>query len=378
MKLKYIRSIPGIQIHYAEPDYCIASRGLTIVHSEDGGINWREFCRLPTAPLRALLHMWPLYRRLVRGGIHIIQPFDQTSRDRWVAIAGDSLFLLKESGQRVQPLWELPHGRRLLTRSACIVDGALFIADYWANPTRSNVYIYRIGLMEAANSGGTGQAERFYGFPSGSARHVHVIQHDPYSGKLWVSTGDQDAECRVIQLDPSTGETTLVGEGEQQWRTISFAFRADAVYWGTDNHLGRNYLLRYDRNTKQIEQLGTVVGPVYYHANLKDAIVFGTSAEKGEGEQDGFGRIYGVPVTPKNTLEANRWDVHELLALPKDRWHPTYFGYGTIDIAQVERATETAPAGEDTLTNRFWITPKGFRGDLYCWLVEVEGLTLEK
>lgn len=44
----------------------------------------------------------------------------------------------------------------------------------------------------------------------------------------------------------------------------------------------------------QIEQLGAVVGPVYYHANLKDAIVFGTSVEKGEGEQDGFGWIYGV------------------------------------------------------------------------------------
>lgn len=77
-----------------------------------------------------------------------------------------------------------------------------------------------IGLMEAAIFGGTGQvkSERFYGFPSRSA------QHDPYSGKLWVSTGDQDAECRVIQLDPDTGETTLVRGEISSGERLAFPF----------------------------------------------------------------------------------------------------------------------------------------------------------
>ena len=40
--------------------------------------------------------------------------------------------------------------------------------------------------------------------------------------------------------------------------------------------------------------VGDVVGPVYYNICLDDFIVFGTTIEKGEGDQDGYGRLYAI------------------------------------------------------------------------------------
>ena len=141
------------------------------------------------------------------------------------------------------------------------------------------------------------------------------------------------------------------------WRTVSFAFRPDAVYWGTDNHLGENQIWRYDRRQKSIKAVADVIGPVYYNTNLNDYIVFGATVEKGEGQQDGFGRLYAL------TIHENPEQIRvtELLRKRKDRMHPRYFGYGVFEFAEGNLSG-----------NRFWITPKGFSGPEESLLCEID------
>lgn len=266
MKLNYLRSIPGIQVHYADTKHCIASRGLNIVRSDDQGDNWREVWRLPSTPIQAALQRIGLYQRLVRGGINTIIPFEAQTLDRWVAISGGKLYLLQQGNRLAEPFWSIPRGRRPLRRGMSAIGNEIFIGEYFSNSERDSVHIYRLTFgddkKETTNSVAV---ESIYSFPPKSIRHVHTVDPDPHSGKLWVSTGDEDAECMIIVLDPQTGLTQTIGQGGQKWRSVSFAFRPEAVYWGSDDPLGINEIWRYDRVTQEITAVGEVKGPVYYN-----------------------------------------------------------------------------------------------------------------
>lgn len=353
MKLRSLRSIPGIQVHFADEARCIASRGLNIVRSDDRGVNWREFCRLPSGPVNAALQRVGLYQRMVRGGVNTVIPVESYAAEHWVAIATGKLYLLQPETKRAQSFWHIPRGRRPLRRGMSTLGKQIFVGEYFSNPQRDDVHIYRLTLD---HGGADVKTDSLYCFPAGAIRHIHTVDPDPHSGKLWISTGDNDAECMIIVLDPQTGATQTIGQGSQMWRSVSFAFRPDAVYWGSDDPMGVNQIWRYDRASGRIAAIGEVKGPVYYNACLQDYIIFATTVEDGDGHQDGYGRLYGVNLLNPSSSRC----VIELLKRPKDQWHSRYFGYGLFEFA------EGCAGG-----NRFWVTAKGFRGGLSSTLFEV-------
>jgi hypothetical protein len=213
----------------------------------------------------------------------------------------------------------------------------VLLGEYWSNAQREAVNIYAIEVA-------TQQRRILYRFPAGAVRHVHTVSRERYADGLWISTGDEDAECMIARLDPRTSQLEVVGQGSQKWRTASLAFRPDAVYWGTDSPEGENQVWRFDRETGETRAVGSVRGPVYYNVCLDNHVVFGTTQELGEGQQDGFGRLYAL-------ADDNR--LVEVWRQKKDLWHPRLFGYGVFEFA------EGYLAG-----NRFWVTAKGFRSGL--------------
>ena len=70
--------------------------------------------------------------------------------------------------------------------------------DYWANPNKIEANINSINLLKLY--------EVLFQFNNNSVRHIHTVQPDPYTGLLWVSTGDEDAECKICLIDPDIGK----------------------------------------------------------------------------------------------------------------------------------------------------------------------------
>jgi len=69
-----------------------------------------------------------------------------------------------------------------------------------------------------------------------SARHIHIVTVDPYTGNLWVGTGDEDIHSKIL-FSPDYGETfQILGMGSQEWRTLSIWFTKDYIYWNMDSH----------------------------------------------------------------------------------------------------------------------------------------------
>lgn len=356
MQLERMRSVPNLQVHYADPQLCVGSRALAVLTSRDGGTNWQRLAGLPATPAHRLTARMELPRRLLRGGIHLIQPRPEncppnenggnhTPPAEWIAVAGRTVYGVSAETGAVRSVYAIPRGSRPLRHGMWVDRDTLYIGEYWSNPERGPADIFAVDLA--------GQGVRtLYRFPAGSIRHVHTVDWDPYAECFWVSTGDSDPECTVMLLDRQGQRRETVGGGSQKWRSVSFVFTPHAVYWGTDNHTGHNHIWRWDRRSGETHSIGDVVGPVYYSAGLRDYRIFGTTVEKGEGDQDRFGRLYAVDCEDR---------VHEVWKAEKDRWSAHYFGYGVFEFA------------EGTLgANQFWVTMKGFKSGLRSVLFTVK------
>jgi hypothetical protein len=245
---------------------------------------------------------------------------------------------------RVRELFRIKHGHRLPRYGVCTTDDNVILGEYWSNPERMPINIYRI---EPSGR----RSEVLYRFDSGQVRHIHAVQKDSYSELIWLMTGDEDSECMIASLDLENGELKQVGVGSQKWRTVSLAFRPEAIYWGTDDPVGHNHIWRLDRSTGETKSIGDVIGPVYYNVCLDDYIVFGTTVEKGEGQQDGLGRLYAVDAEDR---------IVQIWERRKDLWDAHLFGYGIFEFALGHLGN-----------NQFWVTEKGYKGRMRSILLQL-------
>ncbi len=337
------KRIKGGQVHYVQGDRVIASFGMTLRTSYNAGESWCNLATLPVCNLSKIGCRFGLYRRLFRDGVHAVIPSGD-SDESWLVLAHRHIYRVDASGDKVASLWAIQKGSRPLRNGLSMVGKYLYVGDYFGNSDREPVRIYRIEIA-------TGKWECFYEFPAGQVRHIHLIQYDARIDRLWVGTGDEDSECLLGTLCPKTAQMSWVGGGSQDWRAVSLAFTNNSVYWGTDNHTGGNHIWKLGRDQTQPVLLNDVVGPVYYHSILDNGILFATTVEKGEGDQDRYGRLYLVDMQDHVILIGCR---------RKDMWSSKYFGYGVMEFA------------EGYMDGRkFWLTFKGYRGGLRSELIEL-------
>lgn len=66
-------------------------------------------------------------------------------------------------------------------------------------------------------------------------RHIHVLMRDPYSNDIYMGVGDSDDESAIYRSVDNGNSFSLIGSGDQSWRTLSFLFTEDCIYWNTDS-----------------------------------------------------------------------------------------------------------------------------------------------
>ncbi|WP_254538896.1 WD40/YVTN/BNR-like repeat-containing protein [Halomarina litorea] len=197
--------------------------------------------------------------------------------DRW-------LLLSRDGGASWRPVRELPRSSGpmgVLPTALCRDGDRLLLGEYPLGDEVPNV-------LESTDGGRSWST--LLALPE--VRHVHAIQADPYSGDVWVTTGDADEECRIARLREGSGEVELdvVGTGSQRWRAVELAFTPEAVLWGMDcTYAEDNHLLRVARDEldddPDPEVVGTASGSVFYSATWghdgTQWIAFSTALETG-------------------------------------------------------------------------------------------------
>ncbi|MDH3661545.1 MAG: hypothetical protein OEU92_16210 [Alphaproteobacteria bacterium] len=123
--------------------------------------------------------------------------------------------------------------------------------------------------------------EIVYEFPAIVVRHIHAVQWDPFDEVLWMGTGDGDEQSRV-GYSKDFGETFLwVGQGSQDFRTVSFVFAEDQVAWLSDTVEVPSRALRWHRDDWEIQTSpGNLPGHGLYLRAIGGGFSLGTTAEE--------------------------------------------------------------------------------------------------
>jgi len=209
--------------------------------------------------------------------------------------------------------------RILRSGAAADRDGRIYFGEYFGNPEKESVHIYRY-------TPGDDRVEVVHTFALGEARHVHGIYRDSFVDSLVCLTGDADIECRILRTRDGFASVETIGSGDESWRAVSALFTENAIYYGTDAEYRTNSIYRYDRMTGERQELGKVSGTVFYSSQLSGAKFFATTAENAPSQIENVAELWCL--TDGDELSS-------VASFPKDRWHTTLFGFGTIFFPHV-------------------------------------------
>ena len=326
---------------YTEKDRIWVARGMTFFAIDYQGNLVTKKYHVGIAVERAI-GAFRLSRQLLRQGLHHLVPLPNgnifvTARKISYIVGQDGDIKSRFSGYR---------GNKPGHQGVCVTpDGTIFMGEYTLNMKREN----DTNLLRSVDGGMSFQV--VLTLKKNEVRHIHFIKYDPYEKCLWLGTGDDDRENKLMR-SYDNGETwECVGEGTQDWRAIGVCFDKESLIWGTDagSVPDQNHLIRMDRQKKKIEILANAEGPCHGCGSFRDGRVFiSTGVEGGENEKDRYARLKTI----------DNGNVRDVIKYKKD-FFPFVLQYGIIRI----------PLGAEN-TDRVVYTTYGLTGNGECVYIE--------
>jgi len=323
---------PLTLVHHVDERGVWATAGREVWFRAAGGGAWERIATFPTrlptdlsAPLR-------LARRLARAEKCNLHP---TRSGHLLGIRGGCAYRIEDG--HMTPLFTL-QGDCVMSRSiAETPEGELYFGDYFMNPERRPVRVYRVAPDLRSH-------EVAVELESPRVRHVHAVHADPFvAGRLWLTTGDFEGECFLGTSDDGLRTVRYLGDGGQLWRAVGLFFHEDRIGWLTDTHIAQNYVVGLDRASEAISIHGERDASSWYAAQTTDGLCLATTTvEPGPGIH-----------TDRARLLVSRDGVgFEVLAeFPKDPWPMRFFGFGSLSL----------PAGRFS-SRSFYLSGEGVRG----------------
>ena len=303
---------------YIGPEGIYWSRGPHIFHSETLEGPLIRIASIPRTALQKILSLSRMGRRLARETFYNIFPVP--NGDLFFSYGTEHGFI---RNGKVRFLKGAARRHRILRGGAALLpDGSIVFGEYFDNSNREPVRIYR---THSDND----QLEEVYLFAPGEVRHIHSISWDRITSRIIVCTGDLESECRIIAFSENFSKHEVLGQGTEDWRTISPQFSKHAIYYGTDAQFEQNRILRFDRVSKTLSRLANVNGPVFYSFAVNDGWVFGTSAEMCPSQTSPEAILYHLDMQTEAVTELARYS--------KDIWPTKYFQFGIFNFPILEK-----------------------------------------
>ncbi|MBN1186979.1 MAG: hypothetical protein JXB49_32175 [Bacteroidales bacterium] len=269
-----------------------ASRGMIIYKLNKGSNKFTRIAHVPTGCSIFWLRNFSLFRRLT------VRPecieMVVTPKGDICALSAGNFWHLASGEKHFTKTLRLSHygfGDQGIRNDGivCVNDSVIYFGEYFQNPEKTKVNIFK-----SENSGRSWVVVRE--FQPGQIRHIHAIQKDPFSDKLWVCTGDNNEESMVSYSQDDFKTLIQIGEGSQIWRVCQLVFTEDAVYWGTD--FGREEIAgiyRWDRIKKEVIKLQKTDAAMFFGTRLANgAIIMSTNMEEVDYPTDDKVRVWIV------------------------------------------------------------------------------------
>lgn len=303
------------QVLYICSGELLISRGYRLYKSLPPYSRMTRFSEVKDAK-NAFFSAFILSRRLLRAEITHMYHFQN---DTWMCIAKKGLFRYNKETILFEKCCDIEKGSRPMNLCQGN-DGTIYYGEYCYNPQRNPMRIF----CSKDNGDTWGVA---YTFDHGEINHIHGIFNDPFTGRLWVATGDDDEACIFGYTDD--GFKTLVKqfEGSQQYRVCVPLFTEKEIIFATDSQYEQNYIRSIDRETGEVKNLQAIQGSGIYAAQNGKLMLVSTTVEPSEVNIDHSSHLW------------YSWDGHnwkELISFEKDCLPKTYFQFGSIRFPNYE------------------------------------------
>jgi hypothetical protein len=340
-----IATFPRLRVLAWQDDVLYASRGYSLLRarvspkpnstSDPAGVEWHHVARYSPAWWRNLSAVSRLTFRLCRDGFHALAVLGS---GHMVAAVPGTILTLAPGETEFRPTHRVLRGTRPL-HIAVTPEDHVFWGEYFDNPARDEVHIYA-----STDQGTTWNVA--YTFPQGAVRHVHNIVHDEWAKCLWVLTGDNGPECRILRVSCDFRNVETVLAGHQQARAVAIVPTPEGLYFASDTPLESNHVYFLDR-AGNLTELTPLSSSSIYGCRLGGSIFFSTMVEPSQTNLDCNVRLYG----------SNGHNWRPLLQWKKDSWPMSLFQYGNILLPDGRNAsgmlalTTVAVKGADLQTS---------------------------
>lgn len=341
LNISKLCAFPGLRVLAWRDDVLYASRGYELLRARIGPeseIRWEQVACAAAPWWRAVTSSSRWTARLCRDGFHALAILKS---GELIAAVPKALVTLPPQEKEFRVTHRITRGTRPL-HIAATPEGHVFWGEYFDNPHRSEVHIY-------ASADRGAHWDVAYTFPRGAIRHIHNIVYDPWENCLWVLTGDDSAECRIVRASSDFSDVQVLLSGKQQTRCAALVPTRDAIYFSTDTPQENNGVYRLDRRGN-VQRLGQLSSSSISGCRVGANVFFSTMIEPSSANFERNVRIYGSGDGRRFTSFAH-W--------PKDSWPMKLFQYGNAffpdgnNTTDVLAATTIAVKGAD-FTTTLW------------------------
>lgn len=344
-----VAAFPRLRALAWDGDLLYASRGYSLLRARisltanSEAIEWQHIAHYSPAWWRNLSASSRLGFRLFRDGFHALATLG--SGHIVAAVPGAILTLAPGEGEfRVSHL--VLRGTRPL-HIAVTPDNHIFWGEYFDNPARDEVHIY-------ASTDRGASWDVAYTFARGAVRHVHNIVYDEWAHCLWVLTGDNGSECRILRASCDFRKVDVVLSGNQQARSVALVPTSEGLYFSSDTPLESNHVYRLERGGA-LKELAGLSSSSLYGCRAGGGIFFSTMVEPSQSNLDSQVRLYG-------SGDGLQW--RSLLQWRKDFWPMSLFQYGNALLPDGRNGTDflaltTVAVERDDLRTSIWRVPRG-------------------
>lgn len=319
-ELTHLATFPRMRALAWSGSKLYASRGYTLVSLQlgSGSVEWRKVAAYRPAWWRKFTASIPLTFRLVRDGFHALAVL---SSGHLIAAVPGAIVRLCPGQSEFAIAHKILRGTRPL-HIAVTPNDQIFWGEYFDNPDRDEVHIY-----SSSDQGATWNVA--YTFPKGAIRHVHNIVYDKWKNCLWILTGDNGAECRILRASPDLRSVDVILSGNQQARAVALVPDEQGVYFSSDTPFETNHVYYLDRQGNVSERT-TLSGSSIYGCAVGDSIFFSTMVEPSTVNPDRHVNLYA-------SRAGQSWQ--QVMQWEKDRWPMGLFQYGNAMLPDGDNTT---------------------------------------
>jgi len=320
LHLTCLATFPNLRALAWDREVLYASRGYQVLRAKVSAdpFQWERVASYSPVAWRGLTSCHRLTSRLFRDGFHALATL---STGHLIAAVPGAIVTLAPGEREFRATHKIIRGTRPL-HIAVTPDDRIFWGEYFDNAERDEVHIFA-----STDRGATWDVA--YTFPKSAIRHVHNIVFDQWADCLWVLTGDNGPECRILRADLNFSAVNVVLAGNQQARAVALVPAPEGVYFSSDTPFETNHVYFLDRSGK-LSQRASLSSSSIYACRVGEAIFISTMVEPSAANPGQEVHVYG-------TVDGREWPV--LLEWKKDRWPMGLFQYGNVFFPDGENAS---------------------------------------